>query len=1766
MCVSVFRVLLGAWFFLLHVPGAYAVESNFWQDRRSYSFKSPKSPQPLLASLPSSLVSPPGEFVPGRVSPPPPFSGPSGRSFRSSFGSKPFSLEKSKKIDWITSSLGSYGDLREVFLSSDPKAPLVVHVQDVHDIEEAQRNIAGLLGGFQREGGVDFVGLEGAVGPFELGPYRASPDSDVTKTLADAFLGLGYLTGPEVAAITSAQAPFLWGVEDLGLYGEHIRAFQESERLRPTVQGILNQWSSALKEAQDRFYSKELLILDNHRKAFDSNRESLTDFVHHLWTVGTFNEKSFPHIARLLQAMAWEKNIDFKRVEKERMSLVNEISRTVPESVLDVLVQKSVDYRSGSLSYGDYFQFLLHFCHVHGISMAPYPSFNDYISYVRLAEEIKREEFLDELESLNRAADSFLATTPEQKFLVAASQVLGRLEKLMSHQLSPSEWAHHQKDRKFMGEIPGKISFLLGRSQERLSPLPREVLAPFENFCERALDRDKALVENFLIKMKAEGLSSGILVAGGFHTEGMVHLLRQKGVSFAVVTPRFSVASESSPPPLDVFSRQPRPLEKLLAGDVIHLNFPLHTQAGSEALGLVSNGMVPGANGFVRQETSQILWSSLRVFLEKLKRGFHGVDLDNFQTFANGFRAIIGVSSRVLEFKGRYAMAVKVRNMNGTEREFLLVSEPQGTAYGVDLPENPVYQGPFLLDDISTRVSVYDFRRFGPMDLGPVSWAREAIPAFWISNGRAIRRFVPRLLGGLLNPPLQARAEARMEEAHDAFIQRAAAQGISRVILNGIAAHMRRSRELANRISRDLNLSSTDRNDLRLAATIHDTGKFHPDCVNSIASRLIYGSGSEAQKDLQKHESVVFQMMAQENLPLTEEVALILKVHSALGPRSEEKWEDIEGVTERHIRLALLLAMIDVSDGYRDMHRPYIQTRVIYNKEGFPSLGQLQSEFRRYSNQLRKSDRRIGYDLSEWADRKFDDLLKKTWFRIATEKTLFEFIALKVSPLDVSGSRPFSEDSFKELLSSIKEFDLFSRDTPLDLWWPSLVESLWLQGKGVSEREETLTRLVGLLEGAIESLTPPRSHDLRALTLSMMSLSFRGTYDLNSQSSELIDHLEALFQDHRYLDFDKLGWALSSFVVEGKRDSKPGSLVTVTARQLDGTVVLKMEGDAIDAHPGRLPTGSKKFVLSERNFKGRETLTARLNSPSFSSDQFSLNLVVPYSSDHFAPWHVTSQDIATLGEWLERMFERGDIEFLNVHLTSNRSLPGPIKVVRYQGQTTIYLNPDRLTKTTLEKAIAQLVAGVPALRSGGPVFDRFSQMTLTHLGIKPTRFNSLLNMFVGHGAQRIKERPWLHLGGAVIFENILRVAYIAGFYSLAVGAGAGPLMAFYAAYIGGGVILWALSHKFMNLFLRWFFPQKKIQMLTWTDALYKIPASFLVSILFLSVGFYFPLENVTVDNQVMALLSSPLFMGAVGITTLFQAGWDASIVWSRPSWGRHLLNMFLEKSKPEIIPPAGPLIFTTNVNDVQQAVLLEREANGIRRQEVEMTPRARGLSLAEKHRKGNVPRQQRVNDLRALFLEVGASVDSGLMELVDALRSTGEGYNRELGIYSLSEAVEAGIPIGIEVSVSLLNSGPQHTLDPRDLATLDQLRQVAQASQQRETSLTLIAPTDVLRADVSSFLERHGMGDLKFFLVSKTSDLLNAVEKYSVRKLMMKAQGVSEVSALRPMTLFFHDLNQWAMDARLAQILSLLEGDLYYDVQRLTEDQLKEVVAMRIQA
>ncbi|MBI4396972.1 MAG: fructose-bisphosphatase class II, partial [Elusimicrobia bacterium] len=115
-------------------------------------------------------------------------------------------------------------------------------------------------------------------------------------------------------------------------------------------------------------------------------------------------------------------------------------------------------------------------------------------------------------------------------------------------------------------------------------PMP---LGAYEDFFTHAFTRNEQLVKNLFERMNATGQTGAVLVAGGFHTDGLREIFTEKKISHVVVTPRIS-AVDKADDYLAVFARGRNSLEKLMLGEKLfvrsQLPLALHLSEGFDYL------------------------------------------------------------------------------------------------------------------------------------------------------------------------------------------------------------------------------------------------------------------------------------------------------------------------------------------------------------------------------------------------------------------------------------------------------------------------------------------------------------------------------------------------------------------------------------------------------------------------------------------------------------------------------------------------------------------------------------------------------------------------------------------------------------------------------------------------------------------------------------------------------------------------------------------------------------------------------------------------------------------------------------------------------------------------------------------------------------------------------------------------------------------------------------------------------------------------------
>ena len=523
----------------------HTAESTFWQERRNNRVKNKSAnPSILLANFPASNnPANPFQQLPAIKHQPliPSLSEEVAKNLPRGFTAQHAAL--------LNALSPSYGTVRKIVLPPNGRADkIIIHIQDVHQNEDAQKNIGSVVQVLINAKQAGLVALEGAFEPIDLSCYRAFLDQGTIREVADYLLKENKISGPIHTAFISAQnVPPLIGIDDPGHYRANVEAYKTSLSLVQEYKDKLTTLKIDLDRRKSTALNPELKSFDAIIQSYRDHAISLGDYVKALATHKLLRSLS-PTIQDFVKALGMESSLNFREVEVERTQLIERLSRELSPDQINNLLRQSVSYRLGQIRYGTFYQSLQDLCEKNGVPLSRFPAMDTYIKYVLLSDRIVEEKLFQEITVLEKTCYDRLTKTAIEKTLVAESNRLRLTGRLIDFSLTSEEWEEYR----------------------RIHPLFN--LSAFEAFYQEAQARDQTMTGNLLKALEQNRVSVAVLVAGGFHSAGITETLRQEGVTVISFVPKIDkVDTIQGSTYLSVFAREKTPLEKLFQGDKLFL-------------------------------------------------------------------------------------------------------------------------------------------------------------------------------------------------------------------------------------------------------------------------------------------------------------------------------------------------------------------------------------------------------------------------------------------------------------------------------------------------------------------------------------------------------------------------------------------------------------------------------------------------------------------------------------------------------------------------------------------------------------------------------------------------------------------------------------------------------------------------------------------------------------------------------------------------------------------------------------------------------------------------------------------------------------------------------------------------------------------------------------------------------------------------------------------------------------------------------------------
>lgn len=469
----------------------------------------------------------------------------------------------------IPEDLATVEEVYEAPARQDSK--LLLHVQDAHASYEAQVQIKKLLEYLRGKYGFQLFFAEGAIENLNPDYLKLFPEKDRNMQVADYLARRGELTGIEYFLLQSPDQVEAVGIEKAELYRQNYEAFQKVYGKKNEADRELKTYGERLDLLASRIFSPDLRrVLAEWKKFEDGHREFMpyvrqiaqeAKKVLNLDLESLFAQVEWPQITRLLVVQSMESDLNEAQAAKEKGRLVAFLKeKRVSAEVIDAIgklgekrvVLNKLDEKQRRLE--DVPRYLLERlveeAGPKGFYFHDYPAFSLQAGFQILQSELDSRVLFEEIDRIFQKILNELAQQEREKNLLELYKDLSLFAKLYHLELTRKEWdrTQYRKDwirpEAFAGRLEKMTAELgpsLGNTQPLISAQVLEELFPIAcSFYDFAQQREAAFYQKIESTMNSRKIEKAILVTGGFHTDGIAQILREKSVNYGVLTPRMS--------------------------------------------------------------------------------------------------------------------------------------------------------------------------------------------------------------------------------------------------------------------------------------------------------------------------------------------------------------------------------------------------------------------------------------------------------------------------------------------------------------------------------------------------------------------------------------------------------------------------------------------------------------------------------------------------------------------------------------------------------------------------------------------------------------------------------------------------------------------------------------------------------------------------------------------------------------------------------------------------------------------------------------------------------------------------------------------------------------------------------------------------------------------------------------------------------------------------------------------------------------------------
>ena len=475
-----------------------------------------------------------------------------------------------------------YGQVKERWRSdkNSKNQGAVIIIEDAHTSLDAQKNISKIVNELVSDNDISLLGIEGASGALNPDSIKNFPFKATKEKVLSSVMSKGEISGAEYQAFVNDNDIEMFGLETDDIYLAHRKVYLDTLEIREKLCAELASFKDKLISNISHICSEKVKEVFAQTNAYHLNEIDFNSYLSFL-TKG-LNAAGLDINDYLFLSILVRESENLAKINADELTeACDAISKTLDLSYekenfdsLSCLVGAAVD----NSSLDSFAQII-----------------NNWLGIHRRLNSICFDSLINECKSVEYAVMENTSLTEKDTAFIVLIKLTSELENLVSFEAVDSEvFQFHSQSEVFSSENINNlldsvnVSVLKNKFSEIRNDLDA-ILPEVNKFYDLAELRNKVFVKNVTGKISEEDQNNAMIVTGGFHTQGLTDILKNKGVSYVVITPK---------------------INKITSGDFSYKKLMTGTE---------SNYMSITAPSFVGTNTLQTIRSCFPIYEDKMR-------------------------------------------------------------------------------------------------------------------------------------------------------------------------------------------------------------------------------------------------------------------------------------------------------------------------------------------------------------------------------------------------------------------------------------------------------------------------------------------------------------------------------------------------------------------------------------------------------------------------------------------------------------------------------------------------------------------------------------------------------------------------------------------------------------------------------------------------------------------------------------------------------------------------------------------------------------------------------------------------------------------------------------------------------------------------------------------------------------------------------------------------------------------------------------------